>query len=716
VHVQHRRKALRALTAHPSIWVLLGVPLLFAWSGTMVAIRWNAMEMMIGGNLLAGRGPIVAVLDPPALWRPPLGSLLCAAIEIFVRDPFRIFQIVYTASVISLLVTTFYVARKVWGLIAAHAACLFIVTSSAVTSLLIDHGHGLSHVVLLMVIGPALGATVIALERPNPRWMSLAGAAWAVACHARPESAVAVVISGCFLLHASRKIGRVVDVLWFAGAFMVVTAPYAVYSRHVRAHYGIVGPSALTTFYASEAWVNGDGDEDAGFVRASVKYGTTEQHGDSLVVFLWRRPEAGFERVRINVPVLLSLYRGGALFHVAWFVALPFAVLDALGRKRRPRIYLYCLVLFAGSFAVCLFHVDPRYATLGLPPLILILGGGTSAVWEVARRTRRTWVLAMASLCTLVGGAVVGATSLGVLAVRLRAGRYGEARHAIRDIKALAEDFRARRGESRDVLVIAPGAGSRMAQESANFLVSYFAGTGLPWFGQGPYPRDKIFSMVAKPANYAYLPESALHGTDVLLKRRALSAVQVSATEKYYLFDGAAPPLILAHLDEETLDMLGAVLRRNHPGLVDEFEVDRTWAQAGIRLRHERFRAADRVGCGRLALNADGRPDHAFVARLVGIPSVSTGEFIEAISLQRQWPFGVWSTDDVRFVLGVAPRGSEVLVNRPDGSVRIPVEPGLAVRLLACNDGADTPASAYRARLRIGSRSLISVPVTLSEE
>ena len=73
--------------------------------------------------------------------------------------------------------------------------------------------------------------------------------------------------------------------------------------------------------------------------------------------------------------------------------------------------------------------------------------------------------------------------------------------------RRFAEDFRARRGESHDVLVIAPGAGSTMAQESATFLVSYFAGTGLPWFGRGPYPRD-IFSMVAKPPNYAYLPET----------------------------------------------------------------------------------------------------------------------------------------------------------------------------------------------------------------
>ena len=202
----------------------------------------------------------------------------------------------------------------------------------------------------------------------------------------------------------------------------------------------------------------------------------------------------------------------------------------------------------------------------------------------------------------------------------------------------------------------------------------------------------------------------------MLLKGRALSAVQVSATEKYYLFDGATPPLTLAHLDDETLDTLG----RSCAATIPASWTSSKWIGRGRGPGYVSATSGSappiEVGCGRLALNADGRPDHAFVARLVGIPSASTGDFVEAISLERQEPFGLSSTADTHFVLGVAPRGSEVLVNRPDGSVRIAVEPGLAVRLLACDDGADTSSSAYRARLQIGSRSLVSAAVRVKAE
>jgi hypothetical protein len=714
--LQRRQKALTALIAHPWIWVCLGVPLLLAWSGTIVAIRWNAMEMMIGRNLLAGRGPIVAVLDPPALWRPPLGWLLCAALEVFVRDPFRIFQILYASAVTLLAATAFYVARKVWGLVAAHAACLFILSSTATTSLLIDHVHGLSHIVLLMAIGPAIAATLVALERPTRGWIALAGGSWALAWLARPESAVAFVISGGFILHGSWKAGRMTNALCFAGAFLLVAGPYLLYSHRVRARYGIVGPSALTTFYASEAWIASDGNEDVAFRRATMRYGPIEQHGASLARFLWRHPEVGFERLRTNVPRLLALYTGGSFFHTAWLLALPFAFLDAVWLKRQRRVYLYCLGLFAGSFAVCLFHVDPRYATFGIPPLMLIFGGGTSTFREIARRRGQTWAPATASLGLVVGGAGVGAASLEVLADRLRSGMYGQARQAIRDSEALAADFRARRTASSDVLEIRPAAASAMAREYPTFLASYFAGTALPWFGKEWYPRDSILSMVPKRVDYAYMPESILHRTDILVDHQPLSAVKLSSTETYYLFEGALVPAPLAHLDDDALDALGRILRREYSGLADAFEADRAWARAWVRLREDRSRPVDRVGCGPLALDPDGRPDHVFVIRLFELPPTSKGDFIESIAVQRRWPFGRWTTAGVNFVLGVAPNDHDLLLNRPDGSVRIAVKPDLKIRLLACDDGADTSSSRYRARVQIGARSLVSVPARLEEE
>ena len=708
-----RPRALSAILAHPWTWVLLALPLLVAWSGTVYGVRWNLMEMMIGRNLLAGRGPVVAVLDPPALWRPPLGWMMCAAVETVVRDPFRVFQVLYTLSVAGALVGLFHAARRAWGLAAAHAACLFLLTSGAVTALLVDHPHGLSHVVLLGVAAPAIAFTLAALERPEPRWPWLAGAGWALAWYARPEAASAFVVTALFLLHSAWRARRLAPVLSFVAAFLLAAAPYLLYAQHARARHGITGASALTTFYASEAWVNGGGDEDAGFARAVARFGPVVEHGDSLARFLWRRPDAARERLAANLPALAALYAGGALFHPAWWLALPFALFDAR-RPGRRRASLYCLGLLLASSSVALFHADARYATLGVLPLALILSGGIAAAWEVARGTaspvaRRTAAAGLAAL-----GVLVAASSLGDLAARVRSGRYGQARAGIRAARLLAEDFRARPRRSPAVLAVVAESASAMALETPSQLVSYFAGTGLSWARPGPYPRGEIFSMVHKRAGYAYLPESMLRRTDVLAHRRALSAVEVSARERYYLFDAEGlPPLRpLSRLDAGTLDRIRAVLVEEHPRLVAGFDAERTWSEVRVHLRSAGG-AADRVGCGPRALAPDGRRDRALAVAVSESIPATVPRVVDAIVLERTRPFGVWETGGAHFVLGVAAGGGDVLLNRADGGVKIALEPGLRLRLLACDDGAGTPASEYRVHLHLGAVTLTSPAVAL---
>jgi hypothetical protein len=346
----------------------------------------------------------------------------------------------------------------------------------------------------------------------------------------------------------------------------------------------------------------------------------------------------------------------------------------------------------------------------------------------MARRTNQGLAVAIASFCLIAGGTIVGGTSLGVLAERLWKGQYGQARRAIREIETLAEDFRERQRDAARVLSIQPEPTSAMVPESQPMLlIAYFAGTSLPWPWPGidlpprdksdravSYPRDKLFSMIPKRVDYAYLPESALRTTSVLLHGRPLSAVPVSATERYYLFATANARTSLKEIDEDQLDALGAILRREYPALVGQFDSDRFLAKIGVRVKYDRSRSLDRVGCGPLALEPDGRPDLIFVVEFVGNRAMSTSHFIESIAVEREQPAGVWVTGGVNYVLGVAPTNSERLLNRPDGSVKIALEPGLRIRLLACDDGAGTASSSYRVHLRIDSGVLDSPAVSVN--
>jgi hypothetical protein len=146
------------LVLHPIAWLL-------------PRIRWNAIEMMMAKNLLAGNGLIAAPLDPPALWRPLLGALVCAFVELFTSSPRLVYQIVYAVSLTTFLIASFYAARALWDAAAGHAAFLFILTSGALTSRLVSHVHSISHVVFLLAAGPALlveGAGAAGADAPTP--------------------------------------------------------------------------------------------------------------------------------------------------------------------------------------------------------------------------------------------------------------------------------------------------------------------------------------------------------------------------------------------------------------------------------------------------------------------------------------------------------------------------------------------------------------------
>ena len=513
LNTQARGRLERILIQHPALWALAGGILFAVWGGLMPRIRWNAIEMMIARNMLLGRGFVVAPLDPPALWRPPLGVFLCAAVELFNTDPFVIYRLIYAVALTTFLITSFYAAKALWDTTAAHVACLFILTTGAMTARLVIHIHGISHIAFLLVIGPALMCTVKAYLSPTPARMFWAGCFWGLCYLARWETLLFFVVTAGFAIsaRAPSQRARLARVMFLGLGFGLWFTPYTLYQSWARARYGIWGPSAITTFYASEAWVSGSGDEDAGFAAAERVYGTLESNHFSLLRAIARNPAGLRARLSVNIPRFLNLFTDREFFDPVWLLLAAGLGFDlALARKRlMPLVWLALLILCSTS--VCLFQIDSRYLTISLPVILLILCGGVTcfanAVERIFGRGKRTAAVVCILFLALRCG---GASHRQLIALEANPVR----RLGIRSVEFAREISRHFRqvapGDQPAVLMVRPDPSLEMNQTDM-FLVSYFAGTALTWTQPTSYPRDKIFSEVHKELDYVYLPQ----GTDI---------------------------------------------------------------------------------------------------------------------------------------------------------------------------------------------------------
>ena len=142
--------------------------------------------------------------------------------------------------------------------------------------------------------------------------MFAVGFCWGLAFLARWETLPFFVVTLCFLAarlwYAGRSIrkcgGCLVAILGFALLFV----PNAIYQSMARVSHGITGPSAISTFYASEGWVGDTKDEDEGFERAVKVYGPIEANGSNVFRAIARNPGALVARLRINVPRFMGLF------------------------------------------------------------------------------------------------------------------------------------------------------------------------------------------------------------------------------------------------------------------------------------------------------------------------------------------------------------------------------------------------------------------------
>jgi len=531
----------QALALHPIAWLLAGGTLFWMWGGLIPRIRWNAIEMMMAKNLLAGNGLVVAPLDPPALWRPLLGALVCAFVELFTTSPRAVYQIVYAVSLTTFSIASFYAARALWDAAGGHAACLFILTSGALTSRLINHVHSISHVVFLLAAGPALLLTVLALRKHTGRRLFAAGLSWGFAYLARWEALLFFAISAGVLLcamYTEKKDFRALGRGSFAVlGFAVLFVPANAYEIWAKSRYRIWGPSAITTFYASEAWVTGTGDEDAGFADAQRKYGPLESNRFGILQAVARNPAAFWARLRINVPKFFRLFLDRQFFDPAWLVLLlGLACGTGWTRTRRLALGLLLLLFLCSTITIWCFHIDSRYLVAGLPSLLLILCGGVTGFGDRVNRLFGRGKPAVSVACCLLLGWRSGAASYRELLAARNNPDRGAGIRTVEFARDLARHFRqAVHPERPTALVVRPSRNSGM-NPTDMFLVSYFAGTAIAWRTPALYPRDKIFSMRPKDPDYLYMPAESPYQTDILPHGRPIAAYPANGGDVYYLF------------------------------------------------------------------------------------------------------------------------------------------------------------------------------------
>jgi len=659
-------------------------------------------------------------VDPPALWRPPLGGLLCALVELFTTDPQLIYRLLYTVSLTTFLITSFYAVKALWGTMAANLDCVFIVTTGALTSRLVGHVHSISHVSFLLVAGPVLLLTVKAFgERRRFRLLAV-GLCWGLLYVARWETLLLFAVTICVLLYAAfaktKDPRALVNWSFAVLGFGMLFVPANIYQAWAKSHYGIWGASALSTFYTGEAWIINwsdplYGNEDAGFDKAEQLYGSFESNHGSLLRAIAHNPAAFRARLKVNIPGFIALFfQDREFFNPVWLLLLVGFVLSRAWTDRRL-VVVWLVLLFLCSATICFFHIDSRYVVVSSPFLLLLLCGGAAALRDWAAKKPGQWRSALVTGFLVFLTLWSGRASYGQLAEAVRNPERQIDTREIAFARGLAENFR-QAVQRPATLNVQLSDTSSFRGDDNRFLVSYFAGTGIAWPERTRYRRDKILSEVPKEADYVYLSDKKLYQTDILLKSRPIARYGTDG-EEYFLFPRpAAAPAPYGDAEKEKIRI---ILARDYPQLLPDFQESNAVAALIPVLNLNNWEKPGRVGCGVLAFKPDGRDDLIFKLDIGLKPqSPPPAAEITYIELQRRDAPGLVHTSNTHFLLGVAQDPGGSLLNQPDGSVTVPIRENNQFWLYACDDGGNRPGT-YWARVRIGKDSWIeSKPVTLA--
>jgi hypothetical protein len=324
--------------------------------------------------------------------------------------------------------------------------------------------------------------------------------------------------------------------------FVVVYVPYNLYADRVAARDGLLIRKAIYGFYGSQGWVDpkpgaGPDVEAEGYRYAHELYGTPEENRESLWRAIARNPPAFARRVRLNaerfyaafwnrdfVPPWLTLLAAGSGVAVAW--------------RRTPasgRAVLFLAGLFAAAHFLLIFHIDPRYLTVAVPPMLLLATVTVAAVVSPLReRSDRG---------RLVADGLLGAALLLALfpSLRMLQRAHSNDGRSLLAFRRLGEHFQTAAASYRSAanrephLMFVPPANSPVAPED-HFLLAYFSHTA--WYNgdaDGFFPRGRIYSYRNCPLDFLYVPAERIHDTALMGGGTIVADCDNPVLGKYYL-------------------------------------------------------------------------------------------------------------------------------------------------------------------------------------
>lgn len=523
----------RAILDQPWAWGCLAFAAYFYYAQFIVTVSWNAIELIIAQHLI-DHGVFATSVDYPSAitWRPFLPTLLVTLLRRCTADPILIYQIYCGCTLASLVTTSFLSARVLWGRGPAHLAAFLAFTCPAITTQLINQPHSYSHLGGLLLFGPAIYASVRLLRRieeGHPLTMAgyaAAGVLWGLCYLCRSEFLLGalVFLATALWAHRARRLPLTPLVPWVL-AFLAFFLPYNFHADQVARQDGLLIRKVIYGFYASQGWVDpsptaGPDVEADGYLYAQQLYGTALENGESLPRAILHNPAAFLRRVRLNIVQYYRKLSDRDFFH-PWVggAAIIFLVAFVTGRTDRAdrRLVLFLIGLFLTSHFVLIFHIDVRYLTIAVPPLILLATASADFLVKTARRHLPTMAcqgLIAAGAAGLLWGAA-GQFELwwhhrernhvSVPALATLGARFGPIIHRLGSTV----------NREPHVRFVFPTPTSLFPEDQ--FLVAYFTKTSWVNGGaEGPFPRGRIYSYRDRPIDYLLMPAGPGNGGEVV--------------------------------------------------------------------------------------------------------------------------------------------------------------------------------------------------------
>ena len=549
------RRAAALLLDTPLAWMALSFGVYFFYAQFIVMIAWDALELVIAQHVI-DHGAYVTSLDYPSALtlRPVLPTLMVAFFRLWTSDPVLIFRLLAGFGLATLAGAMFFAAHRLWGRAAAHSAALLTLSCPALTTYLIDNNHPYSHLGAMPVLGLALALSLWLLKQESSgqpastRYYALCGLLWGLCYLCRSElvlyaGVLAMLLAWQAFRRRTRGVWSRLGALLLVFGFIFV--PYNIYAEHVTRRDGTSIRKSIYGFYMSQGWADPPPGELAdtegdGYIYAIKLYGDPVANGESMLTAIRHNPQAFLRRVKLNSSAFYALYHSPDFYPAAWaagdLILLGLLLTGLLPVGDRPCLLFLC-GLFLASHFVLMFHIDERYLTIGVPPLILLLAGLIHYVIHASAKLSPTAGIATG---LIVAGVLVGVGHRQYLRVRNHRPANTQ---SIAAMKSFGRHFLAvvktpRLAGNREPHVGFDFPNPTRIYLEDQFLLPYFSHTALVAHNTvSAYPRPKFYSFREVPDDYLYVPAELFKTLDPKLAAKAIDEYDNPVLGHYYLLE-----------------------------------------------------------------------------------------------------------------------------------------------------------------------------------